>query len=223
MVAGEFELWSRALAGAIGSDDSLVARQQLASSPDDEEALDILAGLAARDQPGSHLAAELLLETLDRLRIVHRFAGAALLDQAAVDDVAQDSLISIAESIGTYAGTAKVTTWVHRIVRNRVVDHLRRQRATAPLPADDLAPAARMSSMIATRATLGQVLAALPEHYREVVVLRDVEGLAYAEVAERLDRSLGTVKSQVARGRALIAARLTDSTPAYPQAARVDG
>lgn len=97
---------------------------------------------------------------------------------------------------------------MHRIARNRVVDHLRRQRATSPLPPEDLGPAERMSSIIATRATVRDVLAALPEPYREPVVLRDVEGLSYAEVGERLGRGVGTVKSQVSRGRALVAASL---------------
>src|SRR5699024_12720403 len=59
------------------------------------------------------------------------------------------------------------TTLFRSIVRNRVVDHLRRQRATDPLPADDVGPGHRMSSMLATRATVREALAALPELYRE--------------------------------------------------------
>lgn len=64
--------------------------------------------------------------------------------------------------------------------------------------------------MIASRTTVRAALATLPDLYREPVTLRDMEGLAYAEVAERLDRNVGTVKSQVARGRALVAAALRD-------------
>lgn len=173
--------------------------------------LDELAHLAAAGDQGTDLATELLIEHLDASGVVHRFAGAALLDTAAVDDVAQDALISVAQSIGSFAGQGKVTTWVHRIVRNRVVDHLRRQRATAELPPDDVGPAERMSSIIATRATIQEVLAGLPELYREPVVLRDVQGLPYADVAERLGRTVGTVKSQISRARALVAGRLQES------------
>src|SRR5690625_1587255 len=144
------------------------------SRPLMDELLAEVARVAAAGAPGSALATELLIETLDRSGIVRRFAAAALLDTAAVDDVAQHSLISIAESIGSFRGEAKVSTWVHRIVRNRVVDHLRRQRATAPLPAEDVGPGQRMSSMIATRASIDAVLADLPEHYRNAVILRDV-------------------------------------------------
>ena len=202
-----------AMVEAIGAGDALAARRELATAADDEQRLDVLARLAASGGHGADLATELLIEQLDASRVVHRFAGAALLDQAAVEDVAQDSLISIAQSIGSFQGSGKVTTWVHRIVRNRVVDHLRRQRATSPLPPEGLGPAARMSSIIATRATVQQVLTGLPELYREPVVLRDVEGLPYAEVADRLGRSIGTVKSQVSRGRALVASRLRADAP----------
>lgn len=192
---------------ALRDDDSMAARVALAEVEPVDDALD---ELAARARDGSQAAVELLIETLDETGVVRAFAGAALLDAAAVDDVSQDALISVAESIHRFSGQAKVTTWVHRIVRNRVVDHLRRQRATDPLPADDLGPGHRMSSMLATRATVREALAALPDLYREPVVLRDLESLPYQEVAERLGRPLGTVKAQIARGRALVAAALAE-------------
>lgn len=149
-----------------------------------------------------------MVERLDESGMVRRMVGAALLDRSAVDDVSQDCLISVAGSLASFRGGSKVSTWVHSIVRRRVVDHLRRQRATAPLPEDDLSPTQRMSSMIATRATVQEALASLPDRYREPVVLRDMEGLSYAEVADRLDRNLGTVKAQISRGRALVASAL---------------
>ena len=209
MVSGDGASVHQALTRAVAAGESIAARQALSHTvPGDEVVLAALAHTAARGDTGAALATELLIETLDGSRIVHRFAGAALLDQSAVDDVVQDSLVSIAASIRSFEGTGKVTTWVHRIVRNRVVDHLRRQRATSPLPPEDLGPAERMSSTIATRTTIAEVLAALPPIYRDPVVLRDVEGLSYAEVSERLDRSI--VKAQISRGRALVAARLAD-------------
>ncbi|MGO0575299.1 RNA polymerase sigma factor [Ornithinimicrobium panacihumi] len=173
-----------------------------------EDLDDLLGVLATRARDGSGLAAELLVERLDDSGVIRRFVRGALLDESAVDDVSQDVLISVAGSVGSFRGGSKVTTWVHTIVRNRVVDHLRRQRATAPLPEDDLSPAQRMSSMIATRATVQDALASLPELYRQPVALRDLEGLSYAEVADRLDRNVGTVKAQISRGRAMVAAAL---------------
>lgn len=171
------------------------------------EGLDeVLAVLAPLTSTG-HDALTLFLETLDGSGVVRRFAGAALLDPVAVEDVAQDSLISIAQSISGYDGRAKVTTWVHSIVRRRVTDHLRRQRETVELQEADR-PSARMSSLIADRVTVHQLLAQLPDLYRIPVVLRDLEQLPYREIAERLDRSEGTVKSQISRGRAMLAGRL---------------
>lgn len=195
----------RALRDDAANDARSALRGVLAA---DEDVLQELAGHAAG---GSDLATELLIERLDESGMVRRFARGALFDDDAIDDVCQDALISVASGIGGFRGESKVGTWVHRIVRNRVVDHLRRQRATSPLPPDDLAPSARISSMIATRATVRDALADLPDLYRAPVTLRDIDGLPYADIAERLDRSLGTVKSQVARGRALVASALQDS------------
>lgn len=193
------------------SEGSIAAARRAAAHLSQSGEGDAALSALARHAPQSAPALELLIETLDASGVVRRFAGDALLDKSAVDDVSQDSLISIAESIGSYNGGGKVTTWVHSIVRRRVVDHLRRQRETAPLPDDQAAPAARMSSMIATRTTVQEALAALPELYRAPVTLRDIDGRPYAEVAETLGRSLGTVKSQVSRGRAMVAARLRES------------
>lgn len=168
-----------------------------------DEALALLARLS-RARPE---ALELLIEALDSSGLVHRFAGAALLDLSAVDDVTQDSLISIAQSISSYDGRSKVTTWVHAIVRRRVADHLRRQRQTVELE-EGLRPAVRMSSLIADRVSVRQVLAGLPDRYRIPVELRDLQQLPYAEIASQLGRAEGTVKSQVSRGRAMIAGGL---------------
>lgn len=199
---GELE---RALAGGAGD----VARRLLRDLPA-ERADEALRVLAEHASAGSARATELLVEHLDSSGVIRKYVRSLLLDEAAVDDVAQDALISVAGSIGSFRGGSAVTTWVHAIVRRRVVDHLRRQRATVPLPEDEESPTQRMSSMLATRATVQAVLDALPDPYREPVRLRDVEGLSYAEVAERLGRGAGTVKAQISRGRALVAAGLRE-------------
>lgn len=169
----------------------------------------VLAALA-RQAGGSPLAVELLVEALDSSGVVRRFAGAALLDRSSVEDVSQDALISIASSAASWDGRGKVTTWVHSIVRRRVVDHLRRRREAEQLSdeAYEAGPAERMSSMVAARTTVREALARLPERYREPVALRDIEGLPYAEIAARLGRAEGTVKAQISRGRAMVAAHL---------------
>lgn len=170
----------------------------------DEDNLDGALDTAALLAEGNDTALNVLVETLDASGVLHRFAGTMLLDRDAIDDVVQESLISVVESIGTYGGGSKFTTWAHTIVKRRVVDHLRRQRESAPLAEED-SPVARMSSVIATRTSIEDSLARLPQLYRQPVVLRDIQGLPYAEIASTLGRSVGTVKSQISRGRALMA------------------
>lgn len=196
-----------ALTQALHREDFVTARRltaELANSTHLDAALALVAEVSRTDPR----TIELFLEMLDTAGTVRRFAGAALLDHTAVDDVSQDALISIADSLDSYDGRSKVTTWVHSIVRRRVVDHLRRQRSTVPLDEGDISPAARMSSIIATRTTVRDALESLPELYRAPVVLRDIEGNTYSEIADQLDRAEGTIKAQIARGRAMVAARL---------------
>lgn len=173
------------------------------NSDDSGAELDLqLSRAAARAAQGDDDALDELIETLDRSRTVHRMVGAMLLDQDAVDDVTQEVFISITGSIGQYRGVGKVSSWLHPIVKRRVVDHLRRQRETT-VPLDEpVVPVLRFSSMIASRAAIRDAVAQLPEKYRAPLVLRDLEELPIADIAARLDLPEGTVKSQISRGRA---------------------
>ena len=202
------------LKAAVASDNTSLARRQLGELVDEADhdgALDVLAQLAAE---GSPLAVELLIEALDRFGTARHAVRRFIVDETAVEDATQDTLVTVAQSVGTFRGEAKLTTWLHQIARNRAVDHLRRVRAADPLgdggrePAPAPGTAARMSSLVASREAVRQLLDELPERYRDAVTLRDVEGLPYAEVAIRLGRNLNTAKSHVARGRALLAALL---------------
>ena len=123
-----------------------------------------------------------------------------LLDQDAVDDVSQEVLISIMGSIGQYRGVGKVSSWVHPIVKRRVADHLRKQRDSATLD-ETVLPSQRISSMVASRATIRTAVAQLPEKYQAPLILRDLEQLPVGEIATRLDLPEGTVKAQISRGR----------------------
>jgi RNA polymerase sigma-70 factor, ECF subfamily len=167
-----------------------------------EQALDVLGRHAAA---GSELATELLVEALDQFGAARRAVRRFLLDESAVDDVLQDTLITVARSITSFRGDAKLTTWLHQLARNRAVDHLRRARAVEPLDEHDASATERLSSLVASRQAVRQLLDELPDHYRTAVLLRDVEHLPYAEIAARLGVNLNTVKSHVARGRAVLA------------------
>jgi RNA polymerase sigma-70 factor (ECF subfamily) len=203
--AGAVDLGGDPLDAAVSRGDARAARQLIAGCGDAERALEQLAPLAAA---GSPLAVELLVETLDGSGLVRRFVSGVLVDEDAVDEVTQDTLISVTRSIGTFGGASKFTTWLHRVAHNRAVDHLRRQRAAVPLDPDTQGPAERISSLIATRQSIRQMLERLPEQYRRAVTMRDVEGLSYEEISTGVGLNVNTLKSHVARGRALMAAMI---------------
>ena len=201
------------LEAAVAEGNTSVARRALGDVGDDADRDAVLDLLARQSAAGSPLAVELLVEAVDRFGTARRAVRRFLLDEAAVDDVTQDTLITVARSVTSFRGDAKFTTWLHQVARNRSVDHLRRARATEALDEQEEGPAARMSSLVASRHAVQQLLSELPDRYRDAVLLRDVERLPYAEVATRLGRNVNTVKSHVARGRALLA-NLIDRTGA---------
>ncbi len=163
--------------------------------------------MAGRAATMDLLALEDLLWALDELKLVRRSIRRLVIDEADAEDVEQDVLVAVAESIHTYRGEARFSTWLHQIARHKAIAHLRRRQHTDPLT-EDLGDSARISSIIATRTVLDDAIGGLPAIYRDAVVLRDVERRPYAEVAERLAVNVNTAKTRVARGRALAAARL---------------
>jgi RNA polymerase sigma factor (sigma-70 family) len=173
--------------------------------------LDPLARAAAAGTPA---AVELLVWAVDELGLARPAIRRLLVDDGDVDEVAQDVLVAVAETVRGFRGDARFTTWLHQVARFKAIAFLRRKRPTEPLPDDASAgamavgDAQRISSLIATRTSIDEILDTLPPGYREPVVLRDIEQLPYDEIAVRLDLKVNTAKTRVARGRALVAARL---------------
>jgi RNA polymerase sigma-70 factor (ECF subfamily) len=139
-------------------------------------------------------------------------------------DVAQDTFISAFSRLSTYRG-GSFRAWLLRIATNAALDFLRarRRRPTISIDAHDddpddhpvlqVADAAPTPEMALDQRELAQAiqraLAQLPDDQRTAIVLRDVEGFDYAEVAEITHTSLGTVKSRISRGRARLRDILT--------------
>ena len=135
-------------------------------------------------------------------------------------DATQDALVKIWTHIETVEPDRQ-RAWVARVARNAALDLVRRRRvrpqpglaeaiaepsSAAPLPDDD-AHAADL------RAGIARALGTLDEPYRSLLVLRDVEGLAYAEVADALDLPLNTMKVYLHRARQRFQAALTAASP----------
>jgi RNA polymerase sigma-70 factor, ECF subfamily len=125
-------------------------------------------------------------------RFLHRLLG----DAASAEDVAQETFLRVFRRLPTFTFDAKFSTWVFQIARNAGIDELRsRQRRTrlASLAPPPDPPAAAPEA----RAEIEAALASLPVDLREAVVLVEVLGLRYREVARVLGVPEGTVKSRV--------------------------
>lgn len=190
---------------------ALATRNGLRAAAGDPEILPgVLDEIARQAADGSLPAIELLVWAVDELGLARRAIERLVLDERDVEDVSQEVLVAVAETIGGFRGEARFTTWLHQVARFKSIAHLRRKRDEAPMDGHEPTAVERISSQLASRVVLRDQLGELPTHYRDAVVLRDVEQLPYDEIAHRLAVNLNTAKSRVARGRALVAARLVD-------------
>lgn len=149
-------------------------------------------------------------------RLTPRVYGHALRvlgDRAEAEDVAQEALMRLWRIAPDWrSGEAKVSTWLYRVTANLCTDRLRR-RPTAALdavaePADPApGPAARLQQA-ARHDALQAALNQLPERQRQAVVLRHIEGLGNAEIAQVLDIGIEAVESLTARGKRGLGAAL---------------
>jgi RNA polymerase sigma factor (sigma-70 family) len=164
----------------------------------------------ARDLDGSF--EELVLA---HQRLVFGLALRVVGDRADAEEVAQDTFERAYHALAGYpaerVAAMRLRPWLARIALNLARNRLRRRPPPArsledgdgqPLavPAPAAAEPAAVAERVQERELLAGLLAGLPRAYREAVVLRHVEGLPYAEVAEVLGRPVGTVKTHVHRG-----------------------
>lgn len=128
------------------------------------------------------------------------------------EDACQEAMLSVATKVGSWHGRGRFTTWLHVVALNSARSTYRRlkRQAVAVDPAEGgrlERPDPRTTSVIAgTRLDLLEAMEAIGAGHPQVVeplVLRDVYGLTYVEIAEALGLPLGTVKAQVHHGRRL--------------------
>lgn len=165
------------------------------------------AELIRRSQEGDLSAFNQLVETYQRgaYNIALRLLG----NVDAAQDATQDAFLSAWRAIGKFRG-GSFKAWLWRIVTNACRDQLRslRRRPTTSLDALPIEPgnAAHSPEDYASRLELGEEiqkgLASLPLDQRLAVILCDIQGLSYEEIAQVTRTSLGTVKSRISRGRA---------------------
>jgi RNA polymerase sigma-70 factor (ECF subfamily) len=170
--------------------------------------------LLARLRAGDARAFEALVTTYQ-----HRVFGVALRmlgSRAEAEDIAQETFLRAHGAIGEFRGEARLGTWLYaiasRLCLNRLASGQRRyERGDAdallrvPAAGGDAAAALERTEMASA---LHDAIAALPEDRRIVVILRDLEGLAYEEIAEALDLPLNTVRTRLHRARLDLKAKL---------------
>jgi len=140
-------------------------------------------------------------------------------DPDEASDALQDAMISAFRRAETFRGTAKVSTWLHRIVVNACLDRLRakKSRPTVPLPETETElttpdPRDRIDEHVTSLTVLG-ALAQLPPDQRVAITLVDLEGWSVDEAADILQCPAGTVKSRCHRGRARLFVLLGNQDP----------
>ncbi|MEL7156241.1 MAG: sigma-70 family RNA polymerase sigma factor [Actinomycetota bacterium] len=184
-------------------------------SQDRGEVAELLNNLALDAAAGSSEALDALLQVIDDHHLASAIVRRFILNDELVDEATQDTLIAVAESIQKFRSESKFTTWLYSIARNVSIGHLRRINPDVSLDtAENSAGASRrLSSVVAERAAIKDAVEQLPSHYRDAVMLRDVERRTYEEIAEELGIELNTVRSRLARGRAMLAATILDDRP----------
>jgi RNA polymerase sigma-70 factor (ECF subfamily) len=137
-----------------------------------------------------------------------RLARALCPTAADAEDAVQESLISVFRAIGTYDGRASLLTWMSRILFRRVRKMARKweQRRQTTIPLGAVGEAKTADPVVAVdRADwsmdLTAALAKLPPEFREAVVLRELRGMSYLEIAKALGIPEGTVESRIHRAR----------------------
>ena len=140
-------------------------------------------------------------------------------------DCAQETMLRAFKAFGSFRRDASFSTWITRIAMNVCTDALRKRRSVASLDAmreetnfdlPDTSPTAytRLEQKERMR-LLREGLDELPEEMRQIIVLRDMRGMSYEEIAETLELPLGTVKSRVSRAREKLSGILQKSSELF--------
>jgi RNA polymerase sigma-70 factor (ECF subfamily) len=167
--------------------------------------------LVARLRAGDADAYEALFRTHSGalMAVARRFLGDT--DDAA--DAVQAAFVSAFKAMGSFGGSARLGTWLHRITVNACLMTLRGRKRSRLVPLDEShAPACRSEEDHLARAEAAECVRAcidqLPPVYRTVIRLRDIEGVGTAEAADRLGTNEGVVKVRLHRARQALKALL---------------
>lgn len=151
---------------------------------------------------------------------VHNLVYGILGDKADAADVTQDVFVRVFRGIRGFRGSSSLKTWLYRVAVRQALNHRRwcwrhhRQQVSIDSdeeglsrsfdPPDGKATPFEECAAHEMQAKVRKALATVPPRFRSAVILRDLEGLTYEEIAEVLEVSVGTVKSRILRGRRIL-------------------
>ena len=157
-------------------------------------------------------------------------------------ELTQEAFLNAWRGLARFQGESAFSTWLYRLASNVCIDFLRREKrrrgVSMTVSLDDEGEASRQaelpdwrysperrSEQRELREALEEGLAALTDEHRKVLVLREIHGLSYGEIAAALDLEEGTVKSRIARARLALRKYLvsTGNFPGPPSSTRADG
>lgn len=177
------------------------------SVDDDGDDRELIERFLGGDESGFEALMDKYYARIDRLAL--RVVG----DGAAAEEIAQEVFVRAYRALPRFRGDASIFSWLYRITVNLCLNHLhRRARSAVPpevaatLP-DVTDPASRLESG-ERQALVRRAVAALPPHYRIVIVLSGAEELSYQEIADLLGIPVGTVKSRINFAKRLLREKL---------------
>lgn len=137
-------------------------------------------------------------------------------------DAAQEVFLTCLRKLGSFRGDAAFTTWLHRVTVNACLDALRRRSREQPSEEPPERPVGDHADAAGAAADVQRGLLAITEEFRAVLVLHDLQGLPYEEVAEALGAPVGTVKSRVHRARVALARALRPEPSTPPPTSKIE-
>lgn len=181
--------------------------------------------LVRQAQRGDAKAFRLLVERYQRK--IFAVAISLVKDREEAQDIAQDAFIRVHQRLGDFKGDSSFYTWLYRITRNLCIDRLRSRRTHAQAFDDGVAVDADrgdpgfLSRALGTNpqrgalrkelgAQIAKALGELSENHREILVLREIEGMSYEDLATTLDIPKGTVMSRLFHARSKMQAILRE-------------
>lgn len=171
--------------------------------------------LVQKCKQGDIEAFEVILKIYEKK--IYNFAYRMLGDKEDAMDTTQEVFMKAYKSINTFNGNSSFSTWLFKIAKNVCIDYLRKNDKARIYSLDktikidgeeikkETPDTSNLPEEIVKKRELQrivhQAIARLPEKYKAVIILRDLQNFSYKEIAEILNCSIGTVKSRISRGR----------------------